>query len=81
MDFVKFAEACHAYGERVTKPEDIRAALKNAFNSGKPAVIDFRIDPDELHRGLSDRMRSGFEKWPYLKTKKMPKTKYPIKVM
>jgi tartronate-semialdehyde synthase len=40
FDFVKFAEACGAMGERVTDPKEIRAALKRAVESGMPYVVD-----------------------------------------
>jgi len=40
FDFVKFADACGAMGERVTDPKEIRAALKRAVDSGVPYVID-----------------------------------------
>jgi tartronate-semialdehyde synthase len=40
FDFVKFAEACGAMGERVTDPREIRGALKRAVDSGMPYVVD-----------------------------------------
>jgi tartronate-semialdehyde synthase len=40
FDFVKFAEACGAAGERVTDPNEIRGALRRAVDSGVPYVID-----------------------------------------
>ena len=42
-DFVKLVEAFGGYGERVEKPEDLKDALHNAFESGKPAVIDMIV--------------------------------------
>ncbi len=44
-DFVKLAEAYGAQGIRVEKPEEIAPAVKKAFKSGKPTVIDIIIDP------------------------------------
>ena len=41
----KYAESLGAYGELVTDPEEIRPALKRAFDSGLPAVLDVRTDP------------------------------------
>lgn len=81
MNFVKFAEACHVHGQRVEKPGEIRDALRNAFESGKPALIDVDIDPDEIHPGTLMRFRSVTDKHPDLLTKKMPRIKYPQSVL
>ncbi|NNF83978.1 MAG: glyoxylate carboligase, partial [Deltaproteobacteria bacterium] len=44
FDFVKFAEACGATGERVTDPNELQAALRRAVDSGVPYVIDVIIE-------------------------------------
>jgi len=44
MDFVKFAEAYGAYGERVEKPQDIKSALQRAVDSQRPAVIEIIVE-------------------------------------
>jgi acetolactate synthase-1/2/3 large subunit len=41
----KMAEALGGYGEYVENPSDIRPALERAFGSGKPAVVNVKIDP------------------------------------
>jgi len=46
-DFVKLAEAFGCYGERVEKPDDLKDALHNAFESGKPAVIDMIVGNED----------------------------------
>ncbi|MEM3401789.1 MAG: biosynthetic-type acetolactate synthase large subunit [Candidatus Hadarchaeales archaeon] len=46
-DFVKLAEAYGAWGDRASRPSEIGPKLKEAINSGKPAVLDIPIDPDE----------------------------------
>lgn len=46
-DFVKLAEAYGAKGIRVEKPKDIAPAVKEAFTSGKPTVIDFMVNKEE----------------------------------
>jgi len=46
FDFVKFAEACGAAGERVTDPREIKAALKRAVESGLPYVVDIVMERD-----------------------------------
>jgi len=40
FDFVKFAEACGAKGERVTDPNQLKAAFARAQASGGAYVID-----------------------------------------
>jgi tartronate-semialdehyde synthase len=44
VDFVKLAESFGAYGERVSKPEEIRPALERAAESGKPAIVDVIVE-------------------------------------
>jgi tartronate-semialdehyde synthase len=44
FDFVRFAEACGATGERVTDPKEIKAALKRGVESGVPYVIDIIME-------------------------------------
>ncbi len=44
----KYAESLGAYGELVTEPEEIQPALRRAFDSGLPAVLDVRTDPSVL---------------------------------
>jgi tartronate-semialdehyde synthase len=44
FDFVKFAEACGAAGERVTGPKEIKAALKRGVESGLPYVVDIIME-------------------------------------
>jgi acetolactate synthase-1/2/3 large subunit len=55
----KYAESLGAYGELVTEPEEIKPALKRAFKSGLPAVLDVRTDPSVLsfadYRGVEAR--------------------------
>jgi tartronate-semialdehyde synthase len=46
FDFVKFAEACGAMGERVTDPREIKAALQRAVDSGMPYVVDIIMERD-----------------------------------
>ena len=40
----KLAEALGCYGERITKPSQIRPALQRAVDSGLPAVLDVAVD-------------------------------------
>ena len=72
MNFMKFAEACHAYGQLVERPTEIKDALKSAFDSGKPSIIDIRIDPDEVPVGALKRFEPVVKKYPELGQRKMP---------
>jgi len=56
-DFVKVAEACKSYGERVEKPAEIEQALRNALKAnfeGIPAVLDFIVDPWDFSEGFRE---------------------------
>ena len=44
VDFVRLAEAFGAYGERVTRPEEIGPAFDRAAKCGKPALIDIVVE-------------------------------------
>ncbi|TFG02547.1 MAG: thiamine pyrophosphate-binding protein [Promethearchaeota archaeon] len=46
FDYAKCAEGFGCYGEVVTDPNEIRAALDRAKNSGKPAVLDVKVKYD-----------------------------------
>lgn len=46
FDFVKFADACGARGERVTDPKDLKAAFKRGVDAGVPYVIDIIMERD-----------------------------------
>jgi pyruvate dehydrogenase (quinone) len=45
MDFVKFAEACGAYGMRVEEPGDVPTAMDRFLDLPGPAVLEAVIDP------------------------------------
>ena len=47
-DFALFAQACGGQGFSVTKPEDLRVTLAQAFATPGPVVIDVEVDPSEL---------------------------------
>jgi len=46
-DFVKLAEAYGWMGEKISHPEDVDTALLRAFEHPGPAMLDFRIAPEE----------------------------------
>lgn len=47
-DFAKFAESFGAHGETVIKTDEFKPALERALASGKPAVIELKLDPEAL---------------------------------
>jgi thiamine pyrophosphate-dependent acetolactate synthase large subunit-like protein len=47
-DFVAFAHACGGVGFHVEEPSQIAPTLEKAFASGKPSLLDVKVDPKEL---------------------------------
>lgn len=47
-DFCKFIEAFGGHGEVVTKTEEFSPAFRRAVDSGKPALIELRTNPDQI---------------------------------
>jgi len=45
-DFIKYAEACGAFGTRVEKLEDFDAAFQKALECGKAALIDVVVESE-----------------------------------
>ena len=52
-DFVAYAEAFGAHGERVDKTEDFEAAFERALAAGRPALLELRIDPEAITPGTT----------------------------
>jgi acetolactate synthase-1/2/3 large subunit len=51
-DFVKLAEACGCYGQKIEKPSDIKPAIEKALELNKkgiPVVLDFTTGLDLSH--------------------------------
>ncbi|MDD5432348.1 MAG: biosynthetic-type acetolactate synthase large subunit [Candidatus Omnitrophica bacterium] len=46
-DFVKLAESYNAVGMRVTKKEDVRAALEKMLKIENTVFVDFHVEPEE----------------------------------
>ncbi len=46
-DFVKVAEAFGAVGLRATKPSEVEPVIREAINTPRPVVMDFRVEPEE----------------------------------
>ena len=50
-DFAHIAQDFGAHGERISKKEEIKPALRRAFSSGKPAVIEVMVNRDYPYSG------------------------------
>ncbi|MFP5224054.1 MAG: thiamine pyrophosphate-dependent enzyme [Actinomycetota bacterium] len=48
IDIVGFARSCGAFGVKVETADELEPALKEAFSSAKPSVIEVVVDPDEI---------------------------------
>jgi acetolactate synthase-1/2/3 large subunit len=46
-DFVKLADAYGAVGLRATKPSEVEPVIKQALETPKPVIMDFRVEPEE----------------------------------
>lgn len=58
IDVAKFGQAMGAHADCVTNRQELRAALRAAFEHRGPTVIDARIDPREMAPSLIRRVRS-----------------------
>jgi pyruvate dehydrogenase (quinone)/pyruvate oxidase len=47
INFAQFAEACGGLGLHVERPEEIRPTLERAIRSGRPALVEVVVDPNE----------------------------------
>ena len=59
-DFGKYIEAFGGHGEVVTKTEEFAPAFSRAAESGKPALIELRTDPEQItSRATIADLRAG----------------------
>ena len=59
-DFAALARAYGAHGETVARTEDLPPAFERALASGKPALIDIKLDPEAIVPGTSlERIRAS----------------------
>jgi len=61
QDYVKVAESYGIKGSRVTRIEDFKPALREAVDSGEPALIDVIVDPDVLPDAIISFARVEFD--------------------
>ncbi|MEA2179326.1 MAG: acetolactate synthase large subunit, partial [Solirubrobacteraceae bacterium] len=59
-DFVAYAHAFGAHGALVERSEEVPAALDEALASGRPALVELRVDPQAITpRGTLDAIRAA----------------------
>ena len=59
-DFAKYVEAFGGHGEVVTETGEFSPAFRRAVQSGRPAVIELRMNPDQITtRQTIAQMRAG----------------------
>ena len=59
-DFAKFIEAFGGHGEVVTETAQFAPAFRRAVESGKPALIELRVNPDQITTRMTIAdMRAG----------------------
>jgi acetolactate synthase I/II/III large subunit len=59
-DFGDFARSFGCFGETVERTEDIEAAFERAVESGRPAVLALRVDPEAISpRWTISELREG----------------------
>jgi acetolactate synthase-1/2/3 large subunit len=62
-DFAKFVESFGGHGETVERTEDLVPAFRRAVESGRPAVIELVMDPEQItHRATIAELREQARK-------------------
>jgi acetolactate synthase I/II/III large subunit len=77
-DFAKFADAFGGHGEVVSDTADFAPAFRRAVESGKPAVIELRMNPDQITtRATIADLRAGKTVKPTTKARRAAPPKHP----
>ncbi len=77
-DFAKFIEAFGGHGEVVTETADFTPAFRRAVQSGRPAVIELRMNPEQITtRATIADLRAGKRAAPAAKPKRAAPPKHP----
>ncbi|MCW3475774.1 thiamine pyrophosphate-dependent enzyme [Limobrevibacterium gyesilva] len=77
-DFAKFIEAFGGHGEVVSETAEFAPAFRRAVESGKPAVIELRMNPDQItSRSTITQMRAAASPKPAAKPKRAEAAKHP----
>ena len=78
-DFAKFIDAYGGHGEVVETAEEFPAAFKRAATSGRPSLIELRMNPEQItSRATITQLRGGPAPKPApAKAKRAPAAKHP----
>jgi acetolactate synthase-1/2/3 large subunit len=78
-DFARFIDAFGGHGEVVTATAEFAPAFRRAVASGKPAVIELRMNPEQIttRATLADLRRGATPKPPPAKAKRAAAPKHP----
>jgi len=77
-DFAKFIEAFGGHGEVVSETAEFTPAFRRAVDSGKPAVIELRMNPEQITtRATISDLRGGQPVKPSAKPKRAAPPKRP----
>jgi len=77
-DFSKYIEAFGGHGEVVSHTHEFTPAFQRAVTSGKPAVIELRMNPDQITtRTTISAMRAGKPAPKATKPKRAPAAAHP----
>jgi acetolactate synthase-1/2/3 large subunit len=77
-DFAKFIEAFGGHGEVVNETADFTPAFRRAVASGRPAVIELRMNPEQITtRATIADLRAGKRTKPPSKPKRAAAPKHP----
>jgi acetolactate synthase-1/2/3 large subunit len=78
-DFARFIEAFGGHGEVVEATAEFAPAFRRAVASGKPALIELRMDPERITtRATIAELRAGAAK-PVAKPKRVAPARAPAK--
>ena len=77
-DFAKFIEAFGGHGEVVSDTAEFSPAFRRAVDSGRPAVIELRMNPEQITtRATIAELRAGRAAKPAAKPKRAAAPKHP----
>jgi acetolactate synthase I/II/III large subunit len=77
-DFAKYIEAFGGHGEVVSDTEEFGPAFRRAVDSGRPAVIELRMNPEQITtRATIAELRSGKRAKPVPQQKRATAARHP----